>query len=84
MPITYKPIHLVCIGGSIKDLQLMIAKGDDVNVLDYQNHTPLFYACQANKFDFITLLISAGANLQPHEMYGDIEKNYKYVNNVLR
>lgn len=55
-------IFLYAAEGNIDRLKELIAKGQDVDSVDYRGATPLFYAARNGKADAVTLLLQNGAN----------------------
>lgn len=53
-------IHSILINNN-KVTKYLISKGADVNMPDYNNTTPLFFACYMNNFEIVKLLIDNGA-----------------------
>lgn len=51
------PIHICCILGDIKLVQLLIDNGADVNVFDFECYSPLHRCIRSNSFEIAKLLI---------------------------
>lgn len=56
------PLYLACEEGNIKQVELLLKNGADVNQQDSLGRTSLFIACQKNNFEIAELLLSRGAN----------------------
>ena len=69
------PLHNACMYGCLEVCQLLLDKGAMIESIDYENHTPLYYAsnqCEyetdwrlkENRFDCIQLLIQKKAHYE--------------------
>ena len=57
-----KGIHFLCKQGNIEGVSMLIKKGIDLNIKDWEMKTPLDYACEYNNNDLINLLLQNGAS----------------------
>ena len=57
------PLHDAAIIGSVEIIELLLAKGADINAQNTQLNTPLHEAIQSRKEDISALLIEKGADL---------------------
>ena len=48
----------------------LLTKGADVNELDYNNLSALFYACQNGQYEMAKSLIQNGANIEIKDRFG--------------
>lgn len=67
--------------------QRLLTEGADVNELDYNNISALFYACQNGHYEMAKSLIQNGANLEVKDRFGKTPLSmavfwYKVNNNV--
>jgi ankyrin repeat protein len=68
----YTPLDLSLFASRHKDLvQLLIAKGADVNAQASSGATPLFFAVLRDQPDDVKFLIDKGANVNAADAYGD-------------
>jgi uncharacterized protein len=68
----YTPLHLCLFAARHKELmQLLIAKGADVNAQASSGATPLFFAVLRDQPDDVKFLIDKGANVNLADAYGD-------------
>ena len=57
---------------SIQILEMLIEAGADPNIQDYDNKTPLFYACSSSYLYFVEILLKAGADPNKLSKSGNI------------
>jgi putative CocE/NonD family hydrolase len=57
------PLYQAAADGDIKQLEVLISRGVDVNVKDEQGMSPLDYAVEAGKKEMVELLIQASADV---------------------
>jgi ankyrin repeat protein len=68
----YTPLDLALFAFKHKDLlELLVAKGADVNAQAASGSTPLFWAVVRNQKDDADFLLSKGANINAADAYGD-------------
>ncbi|MBF0410267.1 MAG: ankyrin repeat domain-containing protein [Candidatus Riflebacteria bacterium] len=56
------PIHIAAFNGNLKDLQLILGYGDNVDKIDGQNWTPLHFAVAGKRMKNVAFLLVRGAN----------------------
>jgi len=61
------PLHLGSAAGHGDVVELLIAKGADVNARRNDNRTPLHTACRAGHKDVVELLIAKGADINARD-----------------
>lgn len=64
------PLHRASMEGNIKEVERLIKKGADVNILDNWNRTPLMYACKGNYYEVAKALIDNGADIHATDSTG--------------
>jgi lysophospholipase len=70
---THSPLHIACLHGIVKNVQLLLQNGASVHLRDVSGHTALYYAVtshHASKDERMTMVLalrSAGAHLSQHE-----------------
>lgn len=57
------PIHKAVMAGSLSDLRAAIANGSDVNAIDREGRSALFYAVQDGNVSVVDELLKNGANV---------------------
>ena len=67
----FYPLSEAVIDNNLEELNKLIARGDDVNGLDYNQITPLFYAAELGRVEMARVLIEHGANLEFRDEYGN-------------
>lgn len=68
----YTPLHLSLFASRHKEIvQLLIAKGADVNAQAASGATPLFFAVLRHQPDDVKILFDKGANVNLADAYGD-------------
>jgi ankyrin repeat protein len=58
----WAPLHNSVRYGSLKEVQLLIGSGANLNAVTHYSHTPLHYAAWKRDLSFVRELIKAGAN----------------------
>lgn len=70
---THSPLHIACLHGIVKNVQLLLQYGASVHLRDVSGHTALFYAVTSHhasrdeRMTMVLALRSAGAHLSQHE-----------------
>lgn len=59
-----RPIHIACRRGFINIVQILIAKGVDLNIPTYYKESPIHIACQKNYVEIVKILINNNVNLE--------------------
>ena len=70
------PLHICCNQGFYNFSQVLINLGADMNCLDKDKKTPLFYAVQSNSIKIIKFLIISGADKYIKDHKGRLAINY--------
>lgn len=60
--------------GSTEVLEVLIAYGANVDCLNEDHATPLFFACQTNNQLAASLLLNCGANFRAQNLHGEMAK----------
>jgi ankyrin repeat protein len=60
-------LHLACIQGNEKMIDIVLQHSPETQLLDNDNHTPLYYAIEGKHTDAITVLKEKGAKLSDDE-----------------
>ncbi|CAB4027706.1 ankyrin-3-like, partial, partial [Paramuricea clavata] len=58
------PLHIACLAGQTKVVQILLDNGANVNLKAQNGFTPLYMASQENHVETVKLLLANGANLQ--------------------
>nr|AFI99112.1 ankyrin repeat protein Diego [Clytia hemisphaerica] len=86
-------LHMSCQTGNLECVQLLIQHKADVNMMDQQQHTPLFYACASGHGQIVTKLLQQDdqRNLHQCDLEGRTPLHYsamvdrrEIVNNLLQ
>lgn len=70
---THSPLHIACLHGVVKNVQLLLQYGASVHLRDVSGHTALYYAVTSHhasreeRMTMVLALRSAGAHLSQHE-----------------
>ncbi|XP_040262248.1 ankyrin repeat and SOCS box protein 12-like [Bufo bufo] len=59
--VSVTPLHLAASKGSLECLKILLANGEEVDILDLKAQTPLFTAVSGGHFDCVKELLKAGA-----------------------
>ena len=81
----FSPLHLACMEG-VEDciVDLYLAKGAEVSALEGINQsTPLHVASSANRFNLVSKLINAGADVDAQDQFGQTPLHYAVVSGYL-
>ena len=65
------PLHYATFGGHKEVVELLIAKGADVNAKDGVGETPLHWAAKEGNKEVVELLIAKGADVNAKDDVGD-------------
>jgi len=74
-------LHVSAESGRLDVVSALIAKGADVEALDWFGHTPLHYAAYEGHVDVIKRLLAAGANSQIRDHFGHIPLDRAKIKN---
>ncbi|MHC4661037.1 MAG: ankyrin repeat domain-containing protein [Planctomycetota bacterium] len=75
------PLHFAAAKGWNTAVELLISKGDDLNVRTADNGTPLHYAVLGDHKDTISLLIQKGADVNARDKRGQTPIFWAILNN---
>ena len=77
------PLHIACVCGAINCVNFLLMLMDDINVINKDNESPIFYALKSGKIVIIKKLIRKGIDVNLKNCYGKsfleiIENDNKY------
>lgn len=70
---THSPLHIACLHGNLRNVELLLQYGASVHLRDVSGHTALYYAITSHhasrdeRMAMVLALRSAGAHLSQHE-----------------
>jgi ankyrin repeat protein len=64
------PLHIAANGGSVDELELLLAKGANINARGNDGRTPLYYSVMANRKDEAEWLLAHGAEVDVKDDLG--------------
>ena len=77
------PLHIACICGAVHCVNFLLMLMDDINVINVDNESPIFYALKSGRIPIIKKLIRKGIDVNLKNCYGKsfleiIENDDKY------
>jgi ankyrin repeat protein len=67
---TPSPMHIAAIAGHARVVDLLVARGADVNKANDYGYTPLHFAALMRRFQVCQRLIQLGADVGAQDIYG--------------
>lgn len=82
-------LHVACTKGNLRELEILIEQGADIEARDSNGNTPLNLASGLGRIELVSFLIKSGADVFSENIFGkstfyrEIERNDRSITGLL-